>query len=138
MEAGALARPCARVRARPALTDRVPPRRPRQLGRVTPAASGTEDASDGGPPTPAVQPLPPLPPIPWALAALASLILAVGMFLHVRACALAPVAYVIAIKRAGCLLSVVWGWCLFGERGGLRPRLASALLMVGGVLLIVL
>jgi drug/metabolite transporter (DMT)-like permease len=45
------------------------------------------------------------------------------------------VNYVIAIKRAGMLVSVLLGWWLFGE-GNIGFRAVGALLMVAGVVLI--
>jgi len=47
------------------------------------------------------------------------------------------VSYVIAIKRAGVLFSILLGYFFFGERH-LKIRLAGALLMVGGVCCILL
>jgi drug/metabolite transporter (DMT)-like permease len=45
------------------------------------------------------------------------------------------VNYVISIKRAGMLVSVLFGWLLFSERN-IGFRLIGAALMVGGVMLI--
>ena len=45
------------------------------------------------------------------------------------------VNYVVAIKRAGMLVSVVIGWLWFGEKN-IGPRMAGAALMIAGVFLI--
>ncbi len=47
------------------------------------------------------------------------------------------VAYVISIKRGSAILSVVWGYLFFNERG-LRARLIGVMIMVAGVFLITL
>eukprot|EP00301_Raphidiophrys_heterophryoidea_P007656 c12933_g1_i2.p1 GENE.c12933_g1_i2~~c12933_g1_i2.p1 ORF type:complete len:390 (-),score=75.29 c12933_g1_i2:315-1448(-) len=49
---------------------------------------------------------------------------------------LSLVAYCVAIKRAGCLVTVVIGWLAFQERGFLR-KFPAIVLMVVGVLVIV-
>jgi len=46
------------------------------------------------------------------------------------------VAYCVAIKRAGCLVTVIIGWLLFHERGFWR-KLPAIVLMVFGVMVIV-
>ena len=48
---------------------------------------------------------------------------------------LAPVAYMIAVKRLSLLIGVLCGRFLFGE-GRFRERLAGVALMLAGVLLI--
>ena len=54
---------------------------------------------------------------------------------HMLALSLAPVAYMIAVKRLSLLIGVLYGRFLFGE-GRFRERLAGAVLMLAGVLLI--
>jgi drug/metabolite transporter (DMT)-like permease len=63
------------------------------------------------------------------------LLYGVMMAAHVIALRLAPVAYMIAVKRTSLLMGVVYGRFLFGE-GNFRERLAGAALMLAGVLLI--
>jgi drug/metabolite transporter (DMT)-like permease len=69
--------------------------------------------------------------------------LALGLVLAVETVAinsaytLQIVPYVIAVKRLSILFSVLIGGLAFGE-GGLRPRALGALVMLGGVALIVL
>jgi drug/metabolite transporter (DMT)-like permease len=45
---------------------------------------------------------------------------------------MAPVAQVVAVKRMSTLISVGFGYMLFGETG-LRERLLGAAIMVSGV-----
>lgn len=47
------------------------------------------------------------------------------------------VAYVISIKRGSAILSVVWGYLFFNEKG-LKERLIGVIIMVAGVFLITL
>ncbi|MDP3937629.1 MAG: DMT family transporter [Deltaproteobacteria bacterium] len=54
---------------------------------------------------------------------------------HFKAIALAPVAYMIALKRTSILFAVILGRVFFEERG-LRHRFFGAALMVGGAILI--
>lgn len=54
---------------------------------------------------------------------------------HMLALSLAPVAYMIAVKRISLLIGVLYGRFLFGEER-FRERLAGAALMLAGVLLI--
>jgi len=56
---------------------------------------------------------------------------------HFKAIALAPVAYMIALKRTSILFAVILGRVFFGERG-LRHRLLGAALMLAGAALITL
>jgi drug/metabolite transporter (DMT)-like permease len=58
-------------------------------------------------------------------------------FCHFTAIELAPVAYMIALKRTSILIAVVLGWLLFGERE-VRHRLLGAGLMLAGAALITL
>jgi|SRR3989338_897611 len=80
--------------------------------------------------------------LPQARGAGLSLLL-VGVFAgltvlhHMIALSMTLVAYLIAIKRTSALLSVLWGWLIFREKG-MRTRLPGAALMVLGVLLITL
>jgi uncharacterized membrane protein len=67
----------------------------------------------------------------------------VGLFAATRiifqmlAINLALVSYVISIKRTSVLFSIFFGYLVFKEKG-VRGRLAGALLMLAGVLLITL
>jgi drug/metabolite transporter (DMT)-like permease len=54
---------------------------------------------------------------------------------HFKAIALAPVAYMIALKRTSILFAVILGRVFFRERA-LRQRLLGALLMLAGAVLI--
>ncbi|BCR03227.1 hypothetical protein DESUT3_02960 [Desulfuromonas versatilis] len=54
---------------------------------------------------------------------------------QMTAISLTLVPYVIAIKRTSTLMSVGWGWLLFGEKG-IANRLAGVAVMVLGVVLI--
>lgn len=60
----------------------------------------------------------------------------VSYYLHLLATANANVSYVIAIKRAGCICSVIFGRVLFNEVNA-HKKLPSILLMVFGVVCIV-
>mmetsp|Transcript_33839 Transcript_33839/g.78139 ORF Transcript_33839/g.78139 Transcript_33839/m.78139 type:complete len:301 (-) Transcript_33839:904-1806(-) len=57
-------------------------------------------------------------------------------WLHLLATSYAKVSYVIALKRAGCIWTIVYGKILFGEEN-LSRKLVPILLMVMGVVLIV-
>ena len=83
---------------------------------------------------------------PWSLRRLArrpSPVLAVGGFMavmvvtHFLAIALVEVAYMIAVKRSSLLFGILFGAWFFGERH-LGRHFFAALLMVGGMVLIVL
>ena len=63
---------------------------------------------------------------------LAGLFIAVGVSLQFAALTIAPVAQVIAVKRMSALISVCFGYLIFGETG-LRERLLGAAIMVSGV-----
>ncbi len=73
----------------------------------------------------------------------AGILVAVGLAFAIEgatqmyAISLALVAYVLAVKRTSILWSVLLGAAVFKEKG-IRERLAGALLMVAGVLLILL
>lgn len=63
---------------------------------------------------------------------LAGIFIAVGVSLQFAALTMAPVAQVIAVKRMSALISVGFGYFLFGETD-LRERLLGAAIMVSGV-----
>ncbi|MDV3351350.1 DMT family transporter [Leptothoe sp. LEGE 181152] len=63
---------------------------------------------------------------------LAGVFNAIGVSLQFIALTLAPVAQVIAVKRMSALISVGFGYALFGETG-LKERLLGAAIMVSGV-----
>jgi drug/metabolite transporter (DMT)-like permease len=73
----------------------------------------------------------------WRLLALAGATHVGTLLTQMLALQLTLVSYVIAIKRAGMLLSVVLGAVFFGERN-LRRRLLGAALMSAGVALVLL
>lgn len=63
---------------------------------------------------------------------LAGVFQSIGISLQFVALTLAPVAQVVAVKRMSALISVGFGYILFGEQG-LRERLLGAAIMVSGV-----
>ncbi|ESA37805.1 membrane protein [Leptolyngbya sp. Heron Island J] len=63
---------------------------------------------------------------------LAGLFNSVGVTLQFIALTMAPVAQVIAVKRMSALISVGFGYLVFGEKG-LKERLLGAAIMVSGV-----
>ena len=63
---------------------------------------------------------------------LAGIFIAIGVSLQFAALTMAPVAQVIAVKRMSALISVGFGYFLFGETD-LRERLLGASIMVSGV-----
>ncbi len=63
---------------------------------------------------------------------LAGLFIAVGVSLQFAALTMAPVAQVVAVKRMSTMISVGFGYFLFGEIR-LRERLLGAAIMVSGV-----
>ena len=63
---------------------------------------------------------------------LAGIFNALGVSLQFVALTMAPVAQVIAVKRMSALISVLFGYLLFGETG-LRERFLGAAIMVSGV-----
>ncbi|MEM1241477.1 MAG: EamA family transporter [Cyanobacteria bacterium P01_H01_bin.26] len=62
---------------------------------------------------------------------------ALGVTLQFAALTMAPVAQVIAVKRMSALISVGFGYFLFGEQG-LQERLLGAAIMVSGVVIMAL
>jgi uncharacterized membrane protein len=54
---------------------------------------------------------------------------------HFLAISMAPVAYMLSVKRLSLVFGVVLGWLCFGE-GNMRYRLTAATVMVIGVLFI--
>jgi drug/metabolite transporter (DMT)-like permease len=81
------------------------------------------------------QPAPPTLRREWRLLVLAGLATAGTLLAQMAAIQLTLVSYVIAIKRSGMLLSVVFGGVFFGERN-LGRRLLGTVLMAAGVGLI--
>ncbi|KAJ0396255.1 hypothetical protein ATCC90586_006405 [Pythium insidiosum] len=75
--------------------------------------------------------------IPWRYVILAGITSVVSYYINLVATQNLEVSYVIAIKRSGCIWSVLLGRLLFRERH-LRKKIPSILLMVIGVVLIVL
>lgn len=75
--------------------------------------------------------------IPWGFVVLAGVTSVVAYYINLVATQFLEVSYVIAIKRSGCIWSVLMGRFLFRERG-LRKKIPSILLMVVGVACIVL
>ncbi|MGQ9687578.1 MAG: EamA family transporter [Desulfobaccales bacterium] len=71
----------------------------------------------------------------WSAGLLVGLAVAGEIFCHVFGMKLAPAAYLIGVKRLSILFSVIFGGVLLQERP-LLPRLAAAVLMVSGVILI--
>lgn len=79
----------------------------------------------------------PSKPIPWRLVFLAGITSVVSYYINLIATQHLEVSYVIAIKRSGCIWSVLLGKLLFQEKN-LRQKLPSIFFMVVGVLCIVL
>ena len=71
----------------------------------------------------------------FPLLLLIGVIVAFAVIFQTTALAHGPVAYVIAIKRCGILLSVFVGWHFFGE-GSFKRRLAGTVIMLAGVAVI--
>lgn len=65
---------------------------------------------------------------------LAGVFNAIGISLQFVALTMAPVAQVVAVKRMSALISVGFGYALFGETG-LQERLLGAAIMVSGVVI---
>ena len=61
----------------------------------------------------------------------------IGISCQMLAINLTLVAYVISIKRLSAVMTVLFGYLIFKERG-IRERLMGAVIMVGGVLIITL
>ena len=74
--------------------------------------------------------------IPWKAVVLTGITSVIAYYVNLVATQLLEVSYVIAIKRSGCLWSVLMGRLFFHERN-LRQKLPSILLMVLGVVCIV-
>ncbi|KAG2988939.1 hypothetical protein JG687_00014885 [Phytophthora cactorum] len=75
--------------------------------------------------------------IPWKFVILAGVTSVVAYYINLVATQHLEVSYVIAIKRSGCIWSVLMGRFLFRERN-LRKKIPSILLMVLGVICIVM
>ncbi|RLN82135.1 hypothetical protein BBJ28_00007474 [Nothophytophthora sp. Chile5] len=75
--------------------------------------------------------------IPWKFVVLAGLTSVVAYYINLVATQYLEVSYVIAIKRSGCIWSVLMGRFLFRERN-LRKKIPSIMLMVLGVVCIVM
>ncbi|CAH0514029.1 unnamed protein product [Peronospora belbahrii] len=76
------------------------------------------------------------PKIPWKFVILTGITSVVAYYINLVATQHLEVSYVIAIKRSGCIWSVLMGRFLFRERD-LRKKFPSILLMVLGVCCIV-
>lgn len=75
--------------------------------------------------------------IPWPYVVLAGVTSVISYYINLVATQNLEVSYVIAIKRSGCIWSVLLGKLFFKERN-LRQKIPSILLMVVGVMCIVL
>ncbi|EGZ25538.1 hypothetical protein PHYSODRAFT_555323 [Phytophthora sojae] len=75
--------------------------------------------------------------VPWKFVILAGVTSVVAYYINLVATQHLEVSYVIAIKRSGCIWSVLMGRFLFRERN-LRKKIPSILLMVLGVVCIVM
>jgi drug/metabolite transporter (DMT)-like permease len=75
--------------------------------------------------------------IPWKFVVLAGVTSIVAYYINLVAMQHLEVSYVIAIKRSGCIWSVIMGRFLFRERN-LRQKIPSIMLMVLGVICIVM
>ncbi len=69
---------------------------------------------------------------PFLLLAAIAVLYGLMVILHFQAIALAPAAYMIAVKRSSLLFAVLWGRLFFGEAAG-WSRVAGAALMIAGV-----
>ena len=70
----------------------------------------------------------------WRLLGVTGGFNAIAITCQMLALTMTPVAQVIAVKRMSALLSVLFGYFIFGEKG-LRARLLGASIMVSGVVL---
>lgn len=70
-----------------------------------------------------------------ALFLLGGLLMAAAEITHFVSLSMAPVAYMISVKRLSLVFGVLLGWLFFGEQN-IRFRLVGALVMVGGVFLL--
>jgi uncharacterized membrane protein len=73
----------------------------------------------------------------WRLIGVTGALNAIAITFQMLALPMAPVAQVIAVKRMSALLSVLFGYFFFGEKG-LRSRLTGAAIMVCGVVIMAL
>lgn len=71
----------------------------------------------------------------WKLLSLVGLFTVLSLLASFTALTLTIVPYANSLKRTGILFSVILGFIAFKERN-VKPKLAGALLMIGGVLLI--
>jgi drug/metabolite transporter (DMT)-like permease len=70
-----------------------------------------------------------------ALFAAGGLLMAGAEITHFLAISMAPVAYMISVKRLSLVFGVMWGWLFFKERN-IGYRVVGASLMVGGIFFI--
>jgi drug/metabolite transporter (DMT)-like permease len=77
------------------------------------------------------------PKIPWKVVILAGIMSVVSYYINLVATQHLEVSYVIAIKRSGCIWSVLMGKILFKEKN-LRRKLPSILFIIIGVIFIIL
>jgi drug/metabolite transporter (DMT)-like permease len=75
------------------------------------------------------------PSVPWLLFVLAGVLMAAAEVSHFVSLSLAPVSYMISVKRLSLVFGVIMGWLFFGERN-IRYRLGGACAMVAGVFFI--
>lgn len=68
---------------------------------------------------------------------LGGLVTALGMITHFHAIKLAPVSYMIAVKRTGLIFSVLYGGLIFKEEH-IRQRLLGTCIMLSGVVILYL
>jgi drug/metabolite transporter (DMT)-like permease len=73
----------------------------------------------------------------WPLLALTGAFSAAAIGFQMVAITLAPVTQVIAVKRMSSLISILFGYFLFGEKN-IRSRLTGGIVMVAGVVVITL
>jgi len=66
---------------------------------------------------------------------LGGLVTALGMITHFHAIKLAPVSYMIAVKRTGVIFSVLYGGLIFKEEH-IRQRLLGTCIMLSGVVIL--
>jgi drug/metabolite transporter (DMT)-like permease len=73
----------------------------------------------------------------WQLLALTGAFSAAAIGFQMVAITLAPVTQVIAVKRMSSLISILFGYFLFGEKN-IRSRLTGGIVMIAGVVVITL
>ena len=71
----------------------------------------------------------------WGFYLLGGLFMGAAQITHFLAISMAPVAYMLSVKRLSLVFGVMLGWLCFGE-GNMRYRLTAAAVMVVGVLFI--